>query len=62
VSGKLDEIPNDYSWIFAGGEPPNTFLKKIGIGFRMCDLISEGSNEAKRAVLARKELVGWGTS
>src|SRR5437016_5422018 len=32
VNGKLEEIPNDYVWIFAGGEPPTAFLKKIGIG------------------------------
>jgi len=28
VNGKLEEIPNDYVWIFAGGEPPTAFLKK----------------------------------
>jgi len=33
VNGKQEEIPNDYVWIFAGGEPPMAFLKKIGVGF-----------------------------
>ena len=33
VNGQTHHIPNDYVWIFAGGEPPTTFLKKIGVGF-----------------------------
>jgi len=33
VKGQTQQIPNDYVWIFAGGEPPTEFLKKIGIGF-----------------------------
>jgi thioredoxin reductase (NADPH) len=49
VSGKLQEIPNDYAWIFAGGEPPTAFLKKIGVGFGEQDLTSAGSREAKEA-------------
>jgi thioredoxin reductase (NADPH) len=49
VSGKLQEIPNDYAWIFAGGEPPTAFLKKIGVGFGEQDLTSTGSREAKEA-------------
>jgi thioredoxin reductase (NADPH) len=53
VGGKLQEIPNDYVWIFAGGEPPTAFLKKIGVGFGMRDLTSEGSNEAKQATLIK---------
>ncbi len=31
--GKLQEIPNDFVWVFAGGIPPNAFLEKIGIRF-----------------------------
>ena len=38
VNGKLQEIPNDFVWIFAGGEPPTAFLKKIGVQFGMRDL------------------------
>ena len=52
VNGKLREIPNDFVWVFAGGEPPTAFLKKIGIGFGMRDMTSEGSNEAKMVALA----------
>ena len=49
VDGKNQEIPNDFVWIFAGGEPPTAFLKKIGIGFGVQDLTSTGSKEAKSA-------------
>src|SRR6266850_5404938 len=49
VNGKTEEIPNDYVWIFAGGEPPTAFLKKIGVGFGNQDLTSTGSKEAKQA-------------
>ena len=43
------EIPNDYVWIFAGGEPPNAFLKKIGVQFGMRDMTSEASSEARQS-------------
>jgi putative YpdA family bacillithiol system oxidoreductase len=49
VNGKAQEIPNDYVWIFAGGEPPTAFLKKIGVGFGLQDMTSTGSKEAKEA-------------
>ncbi|HXQ27612.1 MAG TPA: NAD(P)-binding domain-containing protein [Candidatus Acidoferrales bacterium] len=48
VGGAAQEIPNDYVWIFAGGEPPNAFLKKIGVQFGMRDMTSEGGNEARQ--------------
>lgn len=31
----VKELPNDYVFIFAGGELPNEFLKKIGIGMHV---------------------------
>jgi thioredoxin reductase (NADPH) len=31
--GTMEEIPNDYVWIFAGGVAPNDFLQKIGVQF-----------------------------
>ncbi len=31
IQNDVKEIPNDYVFIFAGGELPNAFLKKIGI-------------------------------
>jgi putative YpdA family bacillithiol system oxidoreductase len=49
VNGNTQEISNDFVWIFAGGEPPTAFLKKIGVGFGMQDMTSTGSKEAKVA-------------
>ena len=49
VGGKPQVLPNDYVWIFAGGEPPMAFLKKIGIGFGVQDLTSAGALEIKDA-------------
>jgi thioredoxin reductase (NADPH) len=49
VGGKTQVLPNDYVWIFAGGEPPTTFLKKIGIGFGAQDLTSTGAHEVRTA-------------
>jgi thioredoxin reductase/Pyruvate/2-oxoacid:ferredoxin oxidoreductase delta subunit len=54
VQGKLQQLPNDYVWIFAGGEPPTAFLKRIGLGFGMRDLTTEASTEARH----RQELAG----
>jgi thioredoxin reductase len=42
VKGSVQKLPNDYVWIFAGGEPSTAFLKKIGIAFGPTDLTSEG--------------------
>lgn len=53
VAGVPQKIPNDFVWIFAGGEPPTTFLKKIGVGFGSKDLTAEGSDEAKSAQRSR---------
>jgi thioredoxin reductase (NADPH) len=49
AKGERQEIPNDFVWIFAGGEPPTAFLKKIGVGFGAQDLTSTASKEAKMA-------------
>lgn len=56
VDGALQEIPNDFVWIFAGGKPPNDFLKRIGVGFGSRDLTLEASKEAKLAEVSRKQL------
>lgn len=47
VNGEIQEIPNDFVWIFAGGTPPYDFLKKIGVGFGMKDMTQEAGSEAK---------------
>ena len=49
VAGEQREIPNDFVWIFAGGTPPNEFLKKIGVGFGARDMTKDASEEAKQA-------------
>ena len=48
VTGANRTIPNDFVWIFAGGEPPTAFLKKVGIGFADRDMTTEGSREAQQ--------------
>ena len=53
VNGQQEEIPNDFVWVFAGGTPPNDFLKKIGVQFGMRDMTLEAGTEAKQAELAR---------
>jgi putative YpdA family bacillithiol system oxidoreductase len=49
VEDGMQEIPNDFVWIFAGGTPPNDFLKKIGVEFGIKDVTLEANTEAKRA-------------
>lgn len=53
VNGAPQEIPNDYMWVFAGGEPPTAFLKKIGVGFGSSDLTAVASAEAKQIIRAK---------
>ncbi len=55
VNGNPRELPNDFVWIFAGGTPPNDFLKKIGVEFGIRDITSEASSEAKQAALSTKQ-------
>jgi thioredoxin reductase/Pyruvate/2-oxoacid:ferredoxin oxidoreductase delta subunit len=52
VSGVTQEIPNDYVWVFAGGTPPNDFLKKLGLEFGQRDMTIEASKEARAAKAA----------
>jgi thioredoxin reductase len=53
VQGSIQKLPNDYVWIFAGGEPPTAFLKKIGIAFGPTDLTSEGSKQVRELELVQ---------
>jgi thioredoxin reductase len=55
IAGTKQEIPNDFVWIFAGGTPPNAFLKKIGVGFGAKDVTLEASKAAKQADVERKQ-------
>jgi thioredoxin reductase (NADPH) len=56
VNGTVEEIPNDYVWVFAGGTPPNDFLKKVGVEFGLRDMTLEASQEFKKAATYVKEL------
>jgi thioredoxin reductase (NADPH) len=60
VNGIRQTLPNDFVWIFAGGEPPTNFLKKIGVGFRERDLTNEGAREATEAKNASQQLMKVG--
>jgi thioredoxin reductase (NADPH) len=56
VNGTNQTIPNDFVWVFAGGEPPTTFLKKVGVGFGVRDVTGDGARavkEAKEAVTSQ---------
>jgi len=55
VLGTTQRIPNDYVWIFAGGEPPTAFLKKIGVSLGDQDLTvqaREAARESSRDLVA----------
>ena len=62
VNGKSEEIPNDFVWIFAGGTPPNAFLKKVGVGFGSRDVTLEVSKAAKTAAAERKQFAQAATA
>jgi thioredoxin reductase (NADPH) len=51
VDGAVRELGNDFVWVFAGGTPPNDFLKKIGVAFGAQDVTAEAHQEAYRASL-----------
>ena len=52
VKGEVEAIPNDFVWIFAGGEPPFAFLKKIRVQFGDRDMTAEASKETKLKAIA----------
>lgn len=54
VNGESREIANDYVWVFAGGTPPNDFLKRLGLQFGLKDVTLEASQEARREKEAGK--------
>jgi hypothetical protein len=54
----VSSIPNDFVWIFAGGTPPNDFLRKIGVAFGMQDMILEAGNEARQVADSKKQYAG----
>ncbi len=52
INGGVHEIPNDYVWVFAGGEPPRAFLEKIGVELGNRDMTLEASNEARQITVS----------
>ena len=57
VKGERQELPNDFVWIFAGGVPPDDFLKKVGVQFGALDITAEASKEAKEVIATKKQSV-----
>jgi thioredoxin reductase (NADPH) len=49
IQGAKREIANDYVWVFAGGEPPNEFLTKVGVAIGTRDMTEDARSEARRA-------------
>jgi len=49
AAGSVTELPNDWVWIFAGGEPPKAFLEKVGVATGDTDLTREAEAEARLA-------------
>lgn len=56
IAGEVREIPNDFVWVFAGGTPPNDFLKKAGVQLGARDMTLEGAKEKQEADRARAAL------
>ena len=56
IEGVMQELPNDYVWIFAGGTPPYDFLRKIGVAFGISDLTLEAGAEANRSIRLGQQL------
>ena len=56
VNGQVQEISNDYAWIFAGGTSPNDFLKKVGVEFGMLDVTQEAGKEARQVSTEKQHL------
>ena len=52
ADGKRQEIPNDYVFVFAGGTPPDEFLRTCGVAIGPKDLTLEARAEAKLKGLA----------
>lgn len=48
AGGRVQSIPNDFAWIFAGGEPPTAFLQKIGVAVGHLDMTREAGKEVKQ--------------
>jgi thioredoxin reductase (NADPH) len=56
IHGEIREIPNDFVWVFAGGTPPNDFLRKAGVELGSRDLTLEAGREKLEADRGRADL------
>lgn len=50
TNGTVTELPNDWMWVFAGGEPPNALLQKFGVAMGNQDLTQAAGDEARAAL------------
>ena len=50
TDGTVTELPNDWMWVFAGGEPPNALLQKFGVAMGNQDLTQAAADEARAAL------------
>ncbi|HMU61380.1 MAG TPA: NAD(P)-binding domain-containing protein, partial [Gemmatimonadales bacterium] len=50
VGDSVTELQNDWMWVFAGGEPPNAFLKKVGVAMGDQDMTAAAGEEARLAL------------
>lgn len=50
AGGAVTEMPNDWMWVFAGGEPPNALLQKFGVAMGNQDLTQATGDEARAAL------------
>jgi len=57
AAGEQREIPNDFVWIFAGGTPPNDFLRKVGIDLGDHDQTPEMGKEKLESDRAKADRV-----
>ncbi len=57
VAGTTQRLPNDFVWIFAGGDPPTAFLKKVGVKLGDQDLTAQAKEAARET---KPELVSVG--
>jgi hypothetical protein len=53
INDTTRKMPNDFVWIFAGGEPPRAFLDKIGVRLGDKDITLEAATEAKQSAAFR---------
>lgn len=60
TAGTVTELPNDWVWVFAGGQPPSAFLQKVGVAMGTRNLTEEAGEEARVVRAAQPEAPGVG--